>query len=62
MRLDCLYELFVTHLGILGCGLLKATSAETYDNYFQLDCGRLKIIALLHASNVGINSSVEYFQ
>jgi hypothetical protein len=46
MKLDCLYELFVTHLG---CGLFKATSAETYDNYFQLDCGRLKIIALLHA-------------
>jgi hypothetical protein len=39
MKIYCLYELFVTHLG-----------CEKYDNYFQLDCRRL-IIALLHASN-----------
>jgi hypothetical protein len=37
MKIDCLYELFVTHLG---CSIFKAIlSRETYDNNsMQLDC------------------------
>jgi hypothetical protein len=71
MKIDFLYELFVTHLG---CSLFKPSSMTTISR----DCGRLKsqprsqalpfkslLIALSHASNVRdsgliINSSVEF--
>jgi hypothetical protein len=55
MNIDCLYSLFVTHLGF---SLFK----PTYDNYFQLDCGRLKSLLFYMLQMLGLNSSVEYFQ
>ena len=62
MKIDCLYELFVTHLGCSIFTTFKAIlSRETYDNNsMQLDCGQLKSLlftclkcrGLTRASNI----------